>query len=137
MTILHIVRGLPGSGKSTLAKSLAELKNAKHVEADMFFVKDGEYNFDLKQIGAAHKWCLDETEKALTKGIDVYVSNAFVRLWEMKPYISLADSLGSDIQLIEVHSEWKNTHDVPDKVLFKMLQAWQSVDRTELEGWKW
>ena len=41
--VLYIVRGIPGSGKSTFAKSLG----GTHFEADMFFMKDGEYKFDM------------------------------------------------------------------------------------------
>ena len=43
MKELFLLRGLPGSGKSTLAKSLG----GKHIEADMFFMIDGEYQFNF------------------------------------------------------------------------------------------
>ncbi len=46
MKELFLLRGLPGSGKSTLAKSLSD----SHIEADMFFMKDGEYKFDGSKI---------------------------------------------------------------------------------------
>ena len=42
MKELYLLRGLPGSGKSTLAKSLG----GEHVEADQYFISDGEYLFD-------------------------------------------------------------------------------------------
>ena len=41
--VLYIVRGIPGSGKSTFAKSLG----GTHFEADMFFMKNGEYKYDM------------------------------------------------------------------------------------------
>ena len=53
MKELYLLRGLPGSGKSTLAKSLG----GKHFEADMYFVRDGEYQFDVTKLKEAHEWC--------------------------------------------------------------------------------
>ena len=79
-----IVRGLPGAGKTTLAKHLKEKLHLKHYEADMFFEDDkGEYKFDYKKLGEAHKWCLEKTEAALTNGVGVVVSNCFVTRRDM------------------------------------------------------
>ena len=41
MKELFLLRGLPGAGKSTLAKSL----RGTHLEADSFFMVNGEYKF--------------------------------------------------------------------------------------------
>jgi len=49
---LVIIRGCSGSGKSTLAKLLGS--NFKHFEADMYFMKNGVYQFDGTKLGAAH-----------------------------------------------------------------------------------
>lgn len=46
---LTLIRGLPGSGKTTLAKQLGVL----HVEADMYFMRDGRYQFED---GKAPSW---------------------------------------------------------------------------------
>ncbi len=54
MRNLYIVRGLPGSGKSTFAKFVGD----SFVEADMFFMKNGKYEFDMSKIRDAHSWCL-------------------------------------------------------------------------------
>ena len=42
MRNLYLLRGLPGSGKSTLARHIGDA----FVEADMFFLKNGKYEFD-------------------------------------------------------------------------------------------
>jgi Tfp pilus assembly pilus retraction ATPase PilT len=44
--VLYLVRGIPGSGKSTFAKTLS----GEYYEADMFFMVDGEYKFDVAKI---------------------------------------------------------------------------------------
>lgn len=50
MQLLTLIRGLPGSGKSTMAKFIAGDTDAVHLEADMYFIKDGEYKFEQTQI---------------------------------------------------------------------------------------
>lgn len=75
---LILVRGLPGSGKSTHARVIAnEIFRCARIEADMYFVKDGEYLFDASKLGEAHKWCLDNTRELLSDGVSVVVSNTF------------------------------------------------------------
>ena len=73
-----IVRGIPGSGKSTVARKLATGSNWQHFEADMYFYdKEGNYNFDINKLGAAHHWCERKVATALQDGWSVVVSNTF------------------------------------------------------------
>ena len=104
MKELFLLRGLPGSGKSTLAKSLGGF----HVEADMFFMKDGEYRFDGSKLKDAHEWCQNEVNLAMilnhTTGANnkIVVSNTFTQEWEMKAYTDLAESYDYNVfSLIE------------------------------------
>jgi energy-coupling factor transporter ATP-binding protein EcfA2 len=84
---LYLIRGLPGSGKSTYAKSL----NCFHVEADMFHIKNGKYQFHRTNLSSAHKWTLAMVAPALINGAcDIAVSNTFVRKEQMQSYIDLA-----------------------------------------------
>ena len=57
MKTLYLLRGLPGSGKSTLAKSIGGI----HIEADQYFMEDGEYKFDGSKIKLAHNYCQSQT----------------------------------------------------------------------------
>ena len=43
---IHALVGPSGSGKSTLAESIGGI----HIEADMYFMKDGEYQFDVTKL---------------------------------------------------------------------------------------
>jgi adenylate kinase family enzyme len=47
------MRGVPGSGKSTKAKKLAG-SNGVIYSTDDFFMKNGEYVYDVKFIGDYH-----------------------------------------------------------------------------------
>ena len=138
MSNLILVRGLPGSGKSTIAKALSESNQPScHFEADMFFVQNGEYRFDPAKISHAHGWCRENTEEALSNGMDVYVSNTFVQRWEMRPYIALAEEHGAQVQIIEVRANFGSIHSVPEEVLQKMRDKWQDLSEEELKGWEW
>jgi len=94
--MLVLLRGLPGSGKTTLAK----LFNCAHFEADMFFMRDGEYQFDATKLKDAHAWCQNEVNAAMilnyTTGVNenIVVSNTFTQEWEMEAYYKLAEKYG-------------------------------------------
>ena len=126
---LYIVRGIPGSGKSTFAKSLG----GAHFEADMFFMKDGEYKFDMFKLKEAHKWCQDSVNTAMilntTAALNetIVVSNTFTQEWEMKPYFELAETHGYKVFSIIVENRHggTNEHGVPDEVLTKMSERFE------------
>jgi len=123
MKQLFLLRGLPGSGKSTLAKSLMNAQTG-HVEADMFFMKNGEYKFDGAKLKDAHEWCRKEAEDFMGPyGFDtVIVSNTFTQEWEMKPYYELAEKYGYVVfsLVVENRHGGVNEHGVPEEALERM-----------------
>jgi predicted kinase len=124
MKELFLLRGLPGSGKSTLAKSLAGC----HVEADMFFMKGGEYKFDVSKLSEAHKFCQDKTASYMyTNWPRVVVSNTFTQEWEMKPYFEMAEKYGYRVYslIVENRHGGVNEHGVPEEKLEQMKNRFE------------
>ena len=122
MSKLYIIRGLPGSGKSTMAKMM--LVNGvikEYYEADMYFVKEGQYNFYPSKLHQAHKWCLNEVHAALLKGLDVAVANTFTTEKELRPYTTL----GFDYEIIECTGDYGSIHNVPKETIERMKARWE------------
>ena len=120
---LYLLRGLPGAGKSTLAEQLANT----HLEADMYFSKDGEYKFDATKLKDAHEWCRFECERAMVWNLKIAVSNTFTQEWEMKAYYDLAKQYGYRVFSIIVENRHGgvNEHNVPAETLEKMKQRFE------------
>lgn len=130
MKNLILLRGLPGSGKSTTAELLgAGSSGTAHYEADMFFMRDGEYKFDFSQIKEAHKWCQSSVERTMFLGHNstIIVSNTFTQEWEMDVYYKLAEEWGYRVTslIVENRHEGVNVHGVPQETLDKMKQRFE------------
>jgi len=124
MKELILLRGLPGSGKSTLAKSLDGI----HIEADQFFMIDGEYRFDASKLKDAHNYCFTRTKSYMyihsskDTAERLIVSNTFTQEWEMKPYFELAEKNGYRVYslIVENRHDGVNQHGVPADKLEQM-----------------
>lgn len=116
MKELILLRGLPGSGKSSLAKVIG----GSHYEADMYFVSEGKYNFDVTKLKSAHEWCADRVYISMIKNVEkIVVSNTFTQEWEMENYYKLAEQYGYRVHSIIVENRHGgvNEHGVPDDKL--------------------
>ena len=87
--IMYMIYGIPGSGKTTKAKEIIQDYNNKnipilHYEADMFFEKNGNYNFNPKLLKYAHSWCHYQVKEAMENKIDVIISNTSLTPKERK-----------------------------------------------------
>jgi hypothetical protein len=124
MKELILLRGCPGSGKSTLAKSLG----GKHFEADMYFVRDGEYQFDATKLKEAHEWCRSSVGGfMINEEPKLVVSNTFTQEWEMKPYFDLARNYGYRVHslIVENRHGGINEHGVPEEKLEQMKNRFE------------
>jgi tRNA uridine 5-carbamoylmethylation protein Kti12 len=115
-----LIRGLPGSGKTTIAKNM---QGYMHFEADQFLEVDGVYVYDPSKIKYAHNMCVDAAKKALESGLNVVVSNTFVKIWELQRYIDL----GYPFRIIEANGKWKNTHSVAVCIINQMARRWEKI----------
>ncbi len=120
---LILLRGLPGSGKSTLAKRICN----QHVEADMFFLLDGEYKFNPSKLKEAHEWCREKTESWMKDGYNVVVSNTFTQEWEMESYFDMAKRYNYRVHTVIVENRHggENVHGVPEDKLQQMKDRFQ------------
>lgn len=124
MKELYLLRGLPGSGKSTLAKSLG----GKHFEADMYFVRDGGYKFDVTKLKDAHEWCRSSVGGLMiNEEPKLVVSNTFTQEWEMEPYYKLAEKYGYRVHslIVENRHGGVNEHGVPEEKLEQMKNRFE------------
>lgn len=121
---LYLLRGLPGAGKSTIGKNLKSV----NFEADQYFMKDGEYKFEMSKIKEAHAWCQNQVKNCMIEGIkDISVSNTFTQEWEMQAYIDMAAEYGYMVFSIIVENRHggKNVHNVPTETLEKMKNRFE------------
>jgi predicted kinase len=134
---LTVIRGVPGSGKSTLAKKLSQesAKTTIHLESDMFFMKNGVYEFKQDFIGDAHRWCQSSALYHLYKGTNVIVSNTSINKRAVTPYYEMALKCEAEFELISCKGEFQNVHDVPDHVLESMKNRWEDFTLEEYIQW--
>jgi predicted kinase len=124
MKELFLLRGLPGAGKSTLAKSIGGM----HIEADMYFMYEGKYDFDVTKIKEAHAWCQNAVKVWMTNKVPkIVASNTFTQEWEMQPYYDLAKQHGYTVYslIVENRHGGVNEHNVPQETLEKMKQRFE------------
>ncbi len=131
MKNLYLLRGLPGSGKSTLAREIGDA----FVEADMFFMSDGEYKFDGSKIKDAHAWCKSTVSEWMeindnTWGIEfanIAVSNTFTQEWEMEDYYKLAEEYGYKVfsMIVENRHGGVNIHECPEEKIEQMRNRFE------------
>lgn len=121
MKELFLLRGLPGAGKSTLAKSLGGM----HMEADKYFMDEGEYKFDASKLKEAHAWCQNAAKVWMTNSVPkVVISNTFTQTWEMDYYFELAKEHGYRVYSLVVENRHggENVHNVPKEKIEEMAR---------------
>ena len=117
---LMIIRGLPGQGKSTLAKEISEKDGVAHFENDMYFMKNGKYEFDQRKAKDAADWCFNSVMKTLKDGKSCIVSNVFVSKKSIDRYVDAAKKLGAEVAVFRMTKQFKNVHEVPEDVFNSM-----------------
>lgn len=119
---LFLLRGLPGAGKSTLASILGDFLMDTVIEADNYFMVEGQYVFNPAHLHKAHKWCQQQAEQGMINGERVIVSNTFTTEKELKPYLDMAQKYGYSIVSLVVENRHgsHSVHNVPEETMEKM-----------------
>lgn len=102
MKEIILLRGIPGCGKTTIANKFSGIL----VEANHFFYDEkGNYNFDVKLISEAHKFCQNKVASLMNLNSRlIIVSNTFIEEWELEPYFILANKYGYTISSLIVEN---------------------------------
>lgn len=141
MKTLYILRGLPGSGKSTLAKALS-FNDHVVCSTDDYFMKDGVYRFDHKDLQAAHTYCMEKAFKACSAEHNdfrtVIIDNTHTCYWEFDYYVNLAEQKGYTLVVLTVSPPRlqngtvdcvalaeRNVHGVPLAAIERMAARWE------------
>tara|TARA_Y100000310_G_C20161854_1_gene569544 strand:- start:59 stop:484 length:426 start_codon:yes stop_codon:yes gene_type:complete len=120
---LILVRGTSGSGKSTFASKF--LNASLLIATDDFFMNEGVYEFNREHLPANHQRCIDSVKsemkfrESVAESTNIVVHNTFTRLWEMQPYIDLANKYGYNLHTIIVENRHKSgsIHNVPENAI--------------------
>lgn len=107
MKTAYILIGASGAGKSTW--TAANVPDAVVCSADHHFMRNGRYEFDPAQLGAAHAECLRAFVEAVRAPpaleIDeliqaIVVDNTNTTIAEVAPYLAVAQAYDLDVKAI-------------------------------------
>jgi hypothetical protein len=155
-----IMGGVPGSGKSTAARAIAQSSvdgagefwveksvtyfGVRHDDGtvtisaaihstDEYFMKDGEYRFNPKQLGMFHNANYKAFRASLLDGIPIVIcDNTNTQRKEWGKYGKEAERAGyivAHVTLPHPHPDVaaeRNTHGVPKVAIERMMGRWQS-----------
>lgn len=126
MPNLIIIRGAPGSGKTTYAAK--KYPTYRCFAADDFFYTNGVYNFSQRLLKEAHEDCFKKTKSALLNKEDVVVTNTFVTLNDLEPYLDLSHI--AEIDVICLKALYGSIHNVP---LSKIEEMYLNMEKYSKE----
>lgn len=136
-----ILRGLPGSGKSTWADRQPHPKII--LSTDSFFIKLGQYDFDVSKLGEAHAWNFRRAISACTEQLlldvksKIYIDNTNIMSIEIAPYWQLAKAYKRKPILLSfpcepITASQRNIHKVPFDVVLRM---YVNLEKEQLPLW--
>lgn len=149
MDFLHvyILRGLPGSGKSTFIAD--KVKESGFIDyaicsADHHFLNgSGQYVFNPKELGVAHRKCQDKflislhPEESLEA---IFVDNTNTTVRELEFYVKTCVAHGVPFSIVNVHcspekAAARNVHGVPYEKVCQMAARLEHACAHTPEEW--
>jgi len=112
MNTIYILRGLPGSGKTTISKRLTPDRTC---EADQLQSRRNNFLKTKKCIEAL----IQESDE------DLSVLYVFDKISEVQDIINFAKTRGFSYVVMDVYSEYKNTHNVKEDLIEHMKEIFE------------
>lgn len=139
------MRGVPGCGKTTHLLRLCS-ENSVICSADHHFMVNREYKFDPCDLPIAQRKCLRKyidtlgswSRMSAHQHLDVLgVDNTNIKVLDLAPYVSVANSFGFTPEIITVRCDpvvahRRNVHGVPENTVMRMAH---SLDREVFPPW--
>lgn len=119
--ILTVIRGLPGSGKSTFARNRYK---CLYVEDDMYYYKEGVYNYTHDLYQEAFVWLIEMVKDALDFKLDVTVGSVFPEFRDVATFHKIADQYGAQFHVLKCVGDFENIHSVNEKDIQDMKDRW-------------
>lgn len=150
MKDVFILIGVPGAGKSHAAKKIVEQATADAKtfavhSTDQFFIINGEYHFDWRQLAVNHLKNHVEFLKSIIRGVQrIVVDNTNLFREHRHMFASIAREAGYRINYImvgklepdnlELHAKYaaRNLHGVPVEKITKMSSGFEKIIDSEL-----
>ena len=136
MKKMFLVYGVPGAGKTTFVKNelIPKYDDLRHYEADMFFMKNGKYDFNPKQLFLAHKWCQKKAEEAMIDGATLAISNTSVTPRDRRFYLEIAKKYGYVVIPHFLYGGFKSVHGVSEASMKKFAGRLKFVTADEIQN---
>lgn len=121
-----LVRGLPGSGKSTYSHVNFVSQGFKHLETDMFFIKNGVFKYEPGKYAQAVEWCQRRTIEAVSERLNIVISNHFLRHWELGFYLQLAEKNNYDVVVHTCYTQYAAKATYPQRLIDTMQTMFEA-----------
>lgn len=141
---IYLMRGIPGAGKTTWIINNFPGNTKRIVSADYYFMCDGTYIFNPKQLHDAHRKCFSDFLEILQdtgrwEEINLIVDNTNIEPLDIAPYIAVASVYDLNVTIIEVRIDpevaaARNEHEVSRK---RVLQMAERVEQIKLPLKRW
>lgn len=126
---ITILRATSGSGKTTFANIIAYPCCVCSAD-DYFTDKDGNYNFDVTKLGAAHGACRAKFDEALKDPIitNIVIANTNTKESEWKYYADQAEKAGLLVFFVVLEKRHNNinVHGVGEDILLRQERTIRS-----------
>lgn len=136
-----VLSGISGAGKSTRVKKLKERFVVVVVSADDYFMKDGVYQFNPKELTQAHAACFKSFLEAIQESDPtveyLVVDNTNLSVEEISPYMLAAAAYGLEAEIQTVVAPLsvaasRNVHGVP---MTSSQNQWNKLQSRRLPPW--